>query len=715
MLTTTTCKQSTDTTLTMGKQSKRKSKGKNKQGTAGGDDAKALTLVQRLRHSDPRTRHAALAALSTTVLDAESLTKAAQNNKKFPVDLLQAIRDRVMDKDLECAQAAAGCLANYISFGATADSATEEITASWTIVLMERLKVCNERLQNKQTKQWWALSVQCLHALCSLIETNPQALSQLTAQNQALSTLLNLLEVGGRALEEAKSVAAAPPVDVSLQNDTTIYAARTLHSALDDNVELLDQWKELSGAWDWLQASCTNQALPVACRLHCTGCLVTARLLSENSEPLQTAVVSSVIPLLHSFLNLDAEQASSLVQDYVVCHKAWKEEEADDALEKEVIRSVNQRKESARAIARRQKEMRDQKEKLKKAMKREDKIDEMKEVVDDEDADGDMDDDDNGGGKAAPKNEDGREALEKARKTWHNTLTPLELALEITANLTSLGPTMLLDDDMEDMDMDGDWGPDQEAMLAKQQQGMEDGGGELSPMDVALAQAVVTAQIPARLVALLKTACQPLADDVLQDVKDDMEALQSKTGACLGNCTSENFPNWTDGLLQELRTALQASNGNHSIANAMAAALKARSAIRKQCQPSDLELLLQLASSASPCQKEAVESLGILCSMEDHPEDVNRKVCSALMAITSKKSAVINEVLIALMDIYGEDDCHPQVFEAINVLNYFQQTGPSFKQLIQCDRDDASEEELEVWKETALNASRFVSYKKGKL
>jgi dephospho-CoA kinase len=106
-----------NTTLTMGKQSKRKNKSKNKQAASaeGGSDAKALTLLQRLRHSDPRTRHAALAALSTTVLDAESLTKAAQSNKKVPVDLLQAIRERVMDKDLECAQAAAGCLANYIS------------------------------------------------------------------------------------------------------------------------------------------------------------------------------------------------------------------------------------------------------------------------------------------------------------------------------------------------------------------------------------------------------------------------------------------------------------------------------------------------------------------------------------------------------------------------------------------------------------------------
>ena len=107
--------------------------------------------------------------------------------------------------------------------------------------------------------------------------------------------------------------------------------------------------------------------------------------------------------------------------------------------------------------------------------------------------------------------------------------------------------------------------------------------------------------------------------------------------------------------------------------------------------------------------------LGILCSMESHPEDVNRKVCSALMAVSSKRATVLNEVLNSLIDIYGDDECHPGVFVDLNVLAYFQRTTPSFKKVIQCDRDDASEEEVEQWKETSLNATRFVSYKKGQL
>ena len=76
---------------------------------------------------------------------------------------------------------------------------------------------------------------------------------------------------------------------------------------------------------------------------------------------------------------------------------------------------------------------------------------------------------------------------------------------------------------------------------------------------------------------------------------------------------------------------------------------------------------------------------------------------------------MINEVLNALMDIYGDDECHPAVFNILGVLSYFQQATPSFKKMIQCDRDDASEEEVEQWRETALNASRFITYKKGQL
>ena len=107
--------------------------------------------------------------------------------------------------------------------------------------------------------------------------------------------------------------------------------------------------------------------------------------------------------------------------------------------------------------------------------------------------------------------------------------------------------------------------------------------------------------------------------------------------------------------------------------------------------------------------------LGVLCSKEEHPEGINRKVGTVLTGLTSKKASVQHEALNALMDIYGDEEKHPSVFKDLNVLGHFQKTLPGFKRSIQADRADASREEVEQWKETALNASRFIQYYKGQL
>lgn len=181
-------------------------------------------------------------ALSNTLLDPNSLF---HSKRRIHVDLLQAIRERVMDNDLECAQAAAGCLANCVSFGA-AGAQQQSVTASWIVVLTERLKVCLTQLKSRADNQavkaneqlWWALTKQCLNAPCSLMEANPEALDRLT-KNNSLATLLGLLELGARELEQNKSVAATEAADVSFQKYVAIYAAiyaaRTMHAALDDN------------------------------------------------------------------------------------------------------------------------------------------------------------------------------------------------------------------------------------------------------------------------------------------------------------------------------------------------------------------------------------------------------------------------------------------------------------------------------------------------
>jgi hypothetical protein len=668
----------------MGKQSKRKNRGGNsKKGelkSSLGNDAneKPSTLLQRLRHADARTRHAALTAIASTLLDPDTLLRS---RKVIPLDLLQAIREKIMDDDLECAQAAAGCLANYLSYGQSNRSQMQE-TASWTMVLLQRLKLCDRSLKEKKDKSIFAVAAQSLHTLCSLIETNELAVDGLL-QNQSISILVNLIQISKIQLEQNKDINVPGTVSInSFLEDVANYASRTLHSALDDNQNLLKHWCEINfDSWQILQNCCISESLPMICRLHCAGCLVTARGLSENAS-FQISVISTVLPFLNQLLQLKLNP--QVIQDFMDCHKLWKEEQNDQKVELDAIQNVSRRKESARSIARRQKVFKSEQQKT----IRPDEALEDKELPD------------------ANIEKDCLEALEEARLKWQNSISPLELALEIIANLTSVAPPL---DDLENVDMEEEMNSDEECTTMLQNNGFQDRA--ISTKDLELIQAVVQSGIPLQLLKLLEHICQPSLGDTLVDIQEDINSLQSKCGACVGNCCSEFFPKWTEGLLHELVLALHTSKGNPSIATAIAAGLRSSADFRKQCQPSDLQFFLELTSSSS-CQKEAVEILGILCSSESHSQEVNIQVCTTLMAISSKKAAIVGGILDAFMDIYGNDECHPNVFKSQNVLGFFQRTLPSFKKWIQCDKVDSTEDEVEQWKETALNSSRFINYKK---
>jgi hypothetical protein len=83
---------------------------------------------------------------------------------------------------------------------------------------------------------------------------------------------------------------------------------------------------------------------------------------------------------------------------------------------------------------------------------------------------------------------------------------------------------------------------------------------------------------------------------------------------------------------------------------------------------------------------------------------------------------VLSEVLNVLMDIYGDDDhddpndkqSRTYWFNALGVLQHFQQSMPLLKQKIAVEQltKNCALDDLEQWKETAMNASRFIQYKK---
>lgn len=687
----------------MGKQTRRKRKGGgNKTGapsTTINSKEQGSVFLQRLRHSDPRTRHAALAALISTRLNPEELESGAGGIIDTPI--LQAVRERVMDSDLECAQAAAGCLANYVTFG---KQTRMDITAGWTVVLVTRLQDCRDRLvdkniNEKNRKQWWALTVQCLHALCGLVESNEQALERLSPADASMTldsvvVLLSLLEIGMQDLEQMATT-ADEQLEPMIQ-DVCIYTTRTLHSALDDNLELYRSW---TAGWDLLGTVMQHGSMPMAARLHASGCLVAASHISQ-SQVIQHAVVTKALPLLIQCLEFYPEISKALLDKFLTTLAKFNEEQADEKVENDVIRTVTERKEPARNIARRQKEMKEHKKQ---------QGNEIDKEVDDE-----MQDDETNN-QILRDHENRREAMENARRAWHNSLLPLQLALEITANLTSVGPSQPVMDEHDMVLMDeADWGPDQEAQLIE---GQSQQAAEVSAFDLSLMHSIVASGIPTRLVELLRLVCTPLMAKSVElpaEIKQELEEVQSKCGACLGNCFAEHFP-WWGAKWKDLLVAFELS-GATAIADTMTVALRSLSQVRKQIQPEDLELMLNFVDTQDTLiQRNMVEMLGILCSHETHPKQVNARVCSTLISLPIKYVAIVNEVLNALMDIYGNDDCHPDVFCSLQVLGYFQATIPVFKSLIQSERSKASKEEIEQWRESALNASRFVSYKKGQL
>ncbi|EJK67351.1 hypothetical protein THAOC_11627, partial [Thalassiosira oceanica] len=78
-------------------------------------------VIRRVRHGDPRVRHAALIALSGTVygpsLSSSSPSAEGGNGKASDPSLLRAVSERLLDADVPTAIAAAGCLANYAASG----------------------------------------------------------------------------------------------------------------------------------------------------------------------------------------------------------------------------------------------------------------------------------------------------------------------------------------------------------------------------------------------------------------------------------------------------------------------------------------------------------------------------------------------------------------------------------------------------------------------
>ena len=223
-------------------------------------------------------------------------------------------------------------------------------------------------------------------------------------------------------------------------------------------------------------------------------------------------------------------------------------------MERDIIRKVNERREPARLIARRQKKLRDE---MKKVVVDNDKSgdDMMKDDGDDDDTNDenkdtddianddndDMVEDDKDGSEYKEQSEnDARTKLEEAREGWYDKLIlPLQLALEVTANLTSVMPQLEADmhsdanydgDNMMDLDDDIQWGAEEEAALMAGY-GQHQGTPQqlLLSMEEALLESIVKVGIPSHLLSLMDRVCRiPLDESIPEEAGNDLQDIQSK-------------------------------------------------------------------------------------------------------------------------------------------------------------------------------------------
>jgi len=652
-------------------------------------------------------------------------------------------------------------------------------------------------------EEQWTLACVCLRALCGLVERGSRDDDDLLASTLSandtkfISTLMLVIVSVEDALKRPALVISSSQLQPGSENasnensndqdivkkgasEASTISLRALHAALDDDLPLLrcllNQHKHVIPA---LVKCIQSDTMAPLSRLHASGCLVVIRqslpLLLASSDvdsgaatavldEIQTACVQAVLPLLNQTLTFDTNATSPLILKLCEAAKAAAEEAEDEKLERDAVRSIKEKREPARLIARRQKLVKQEKDRKKAeekklmneaaAAKMENSMEDTDIVTMEDELLNNMDDENKMDTDEKDKREDKREAYENACNEWTSYCLPLKLGLEVTTNLCSSTSSNQFDED-------------DEMMMADAHEMEEE---ECHPLDKELRKTIANAALIDRVLGLIAMLRSTLpASEVPELVLEDISELFSKVAACLGNAFG-NLPEWRESTTDmgkvwaELRGIVVALSSqktvdaqeqalqemaNAAACNSMAAILRSRPVVRSSLGDDDLSLILGLVNNSganngstksdtdivegtwkTDSQRDAVAMLGVLCS-EPHSDAVNDHICSALLSVLERLSttsggdlAVINEAFDVLMDMYGlEDDdpnSHSGVFQSKNVLKHFEASIPLFEGKIKNMADEqkgkksiVTEEDLDVWRETALNASRFVEYKKG--
>eukprot|EP00934_Nitzschia_sp_Nitz4_P002357 Nitzschia sp. Nitz4//scaffold129_size63868//47726//49588//NITZ4_006203-RA/size63868-processed-gene-0.62-mRNA-1//1//CDS//3329534917//2357//frame0 len=620
----------------MGKQGKRKQRQKRKQkqpipdGTA---DAAAQPLnpssaIHQLRHADSHVRLNALVALQATLL-------RPSGSKRININVMQAVREQVMDANLECASSAADCLAQYLSLPNLQELASAT-TAGWVLVFITRLNQCLQAIQgksqnNNKLKQWYAVAAPSLRALAKLIETNPLALDQLNTQiDTFLATVLGLLQ------SVATFQLPAGTTDKRFSEwvqETGIYATRCLHSSLDDNEDVAERFASMDvNVWISLLPT-----LPDLAQVHVCGSFV-----ALQTPAMVPGITQQVIPcLVHRIQQWNPQQIQTLEAAYNAAVTLWKAQQEDEQLEGEIVRKVQERKEPARLIARRQQNI------------------------------------ERNGKATIEETQDGEQAMEDALVAWNACMLPLQVALEVSANLLS---SFMVDEAAMEEDGAGAGGNDDVRSFLVSSNFMD-------PILTAL-----------NAMCVYYTTGRTEAPDSL--LKEDLEEVISKCAACATNGVLSQILSESkyEQTWQMVRPYASAKGVGSTLV-----VLAQRGTVNLS---SDGALVQQLLSA--PHEDSQRDGVCLLATMlVNAPENIVVEATTELVRLlqTSSSVAVQVEILRTIMDLWGQDDFYPQLFDEKQILSCFQTAATTLSK--NKDLDPESEEIL-------YNAERFVEYKQGR-
>jgi hypothetical protein len=778
----------------MGKQSRRhKNHKKHNQAGNGAIRAKGnaaplskLNIVNKIRHGDVRVRHGALSALSTTTFSPEHLSKNGTNKSIIGMELIKAIAERILDDDVPISSCALGCIGNYVIFQDLQPHVKQQhpqgMESLLTPILLSKMKLtcdfieaflqenstssgeaieADDRTGTQNTihrkalimmEQWSILSL-CLHALCGVIEsittTNDSSSAILHVQKQdflsntfrAFALATKMIMTFQNAGTHFEKMLSAKENDSNIISDVLVYTTRTLHSSCDDNLDILSTIFEADQEWNQIESSITNSCIPMLARLHSCGIVIAASQMRPENDRLSKTIVSLVVPLLHQCAHYHGNIAQALYTQVNESYIVLRKEKDDEAIEKDIIRMVDKRKESARSIARRQKEMKNIKN------------------DDDNDINGNQEKLNN----ALPYDEpiQAEELYEKSIISWKNACLPLKLSVEIIANVFTIGgPENFYDDNEQEngWDMEDDFPeePTNGHEMMKQ-------SSTTRPKETEeLLRRISNAGLPDKVLVvfgdvLLEIMNNGSTNSIPKEALDDLVEVVTKCGLCLCNAFC-NLDHWKEkddeciitwkqlvNILNSVKDMSTHANVSSviplpviaSVVSTMCSMMRFRSQLVQSVDENDLNLIMSFLSiqpskdngemevddsmAVSDIQKDCVGMLGILCS-RPHSDDVNEMICCLLLDVlirsNSTSVAVISEILSVLMDMYSADEGDPGnhecVFRKNNVIQAFEKAVPQLKRKIRDEEmKDIIEDDLEYWKETAFNAMRFIRYKKG--